>query len=399
MKKILIIGGGFAGCAMAHTLSLTGDYEILIVEKGNQLGAGVRTYFWGGHPYTFGPRHFLTKDKKLLDFMNKYVPMRDCGKNHRYLTYVEQDNQFYNMPLSYDDIQLMPDKEKIYKELDTIKKNSYGNPMNLEEFWIQSIGQTLYSKVVEKYNKKMWMVDDNKIFKSFGWTTKGDPIKKGKNRNAFDSPDIYSAYPISLDGYNKYFEIATKNAKVLLNTSIDEYDLKNKKIKIKNSEYLFDYIVSTISPDELFNQDLGKLKYIGRDLHKIVLPMENCFPDGVFFLYYANSEAQTRIVEYKKFSNFKSKTTLLGVEFPSNNGKFYPLPLSEQQDLAKSYHDRFPENTFSIGRNGTYRYSVDMDDSIEQALKVAELIKENQWEYCIPLEKHKNKNYSSMGKN
>ena len=73
--------------------------------------------------------------------------------------------------------------------------------------------------------------------------------------------------------------------------------------------------------------------------------------------------------------------------------------MSEQQDLAKSYHDRFPENTFSIGRNGTYRYSVDMDDSIEQALKVAELIKENQWEYCIPLEKHKNKNYSSMGKN
>ena len=45
MKKILIIGGGFAGCANAHALSLTGDYEITLVEKGNELGAGVRTYF------------------------------------------------------------------------------------------------------------------------------------------------------------------------------------------------------------------------------------------------------------------------------------------------------------------------------------------------------------------
>ena len=80
-------------------------------------------------------------------------------------------------------------------------------------------------------------------------------------------------------------------------------------------------------------------------------------------------------MEYKKFSLHKSKTTLIGIEFPSKNGKFYPMPLSSEQDLAKKYHDRFPEQTFSIGRNGSYRYSVDIDDSIEQALYVAELIK------------------------
>ena len=44
------------------------------------------------------------------------------------------------------------------------------------------------------------------------------------------------------------------------------------------------------------------------------------------------------------------------------------------------------------------RYSVDIDDSIEQALYVAELIKKNYWENAIPLEKHRSKNYSSMGK-
>ena len=395
MKKVLVIGGGFAGCAMSHALHLSGDYEVLIVEKSNSLGAGVRTHFLGGHPYTFGPRHFLTKDKKIFDFFNKYVPMRDCKKNHRYLTYVEPDNKFYSMPLSYDDIEIMPDKEKIYNELNNIKKNK-SKPKNLEEFWKFNIGNTLYNKVVKDYNKKMWMVNDNKVFTSFGWSTKGDPIKKGK-RDAFDTPDVFSAYPIAIDGYNSYFDIATKGSKILFNTSLDECDLKSKKVKINGQEYKFDYIVNTISPDELFQNDIGELKYIGRDLHTVILPMEYCFPDGVYFLYYANKEKYTRIVEYKKFSLHKSNTTLIGIEFPSNNGKFYPMPLTSEQDLAQKYFDRFPEQTFSIGRNGSYRYSVDIDDSIEQALFVSELIKKNQWEHAIPLEKHRNKNFSSMG--
>ena len=36
--------------------------------------------------------------------------MRDCSE-HKYLTYVEGDDQFYSMPLSYDDIESIPDKE------------------------------------------------------------------------------------------------------------------------------------------------------------------------------------------------------------------------------------------------------------------------------------------------
>ena len=394
MKKILILGGGFAGCACAHTLSMLEKFEITVVESSNELGAGVRTNFWGGHPYTFGPRHFLTKDKKLYDFLNKYIPLRDCS-NHKYLSYVEKDNNFYSMPLSYDDIEDMPDKSEIYKELDN-NKNKKNEPKNLEEFWLNSIGPILYGKSVKNYNKKMWMVNDNKVFTNFGWSTKGDPIKKGK-RKAFDL-EAYSAYPIKLNGYNDYFDLATKHTKVLFNTVAKIKDLKKKIVSINNEEHHFDYIISTISPDEILNHCYGTLKYIGRDFLKIVLPMENCFPEDVYYLYYPNSEPFTRIVEYKKFSRFKSKNTFLGIEIPSKNGKFYPLPLEEQQLIAKKYHDEMPKNFFSVGRNGSYRYSVDIDDCIEQAIAVAELIEKGKWENTIPLEKHRKKDFSSMGK-
>ena len=43
--KILIIGGGFAGCSSAEILSHTKNTKITIVEKAGFLGAGVRPFF------------------------------------------------------------------------------------------------------------------------------------------------------------------------------------------------------------------------------------------------------------------------------------------------------------------------------------------------------------------
>ena len=58
-KNIVIIGGGVAGCTAAHQLKCKfPKWDIKLFEIGNFLGAGVRTFYYGGHPYTFGPRHF-----------------------------------------------------------------------------------------------------------------------------------------------------------------------------------------------------------------------------------------------------------------------------------------------------------------------------------------------------
>ena len=78
MKKALIIGGGTAGCAAAHVLALQGGWKVTLVEKAAFLGAGVRTQWYGGHPYTFGPRHFLTQNEDVFEFLNKYCPLRRC---------------------------------------------------------------------------------------------------------------------------------------------------------------------------------------------------------------------------------------------------------------------------------------------------------------------------------
>jgi len=372
MKTALILGGGFAGCAAAHQLALMGGWDVTLVEKAPVLGAGVRTYTWGGHPYTFGPRHFLTPFDHVREFLHKYVPLRPCA-DHEFLTYVERDDRFYHYPIHRDDIDEMPEKHEILAELDeSAVVQGARDAKNFEEYWIASIGRTLYGKFIDGYSKKMWMLDDNRDIDDFTWSPKGVTIKEGP-RAAWDS--AFSGYPIAPDGYNAYFDIATADAKVRLGTTVEEYDIGRKRVKLDGEWRAYDIIISSISPDALGQYEYGELPYIGRELLKIVLPVERALPEHVYFIYFANDEPFTRVTEYKKFTRHKSDTTLITVETPSTRNKLYPLPIRAEINRAQRYMDDFPEGVFCVGRAGTYQYNVDIDDTIDHAMKVGKALR------------------------
>ena len=385
IKKVLIIGGGFAGCSCAEMLSKNKNLEVSLIEKSNHLGAGVRTFFYGGHPYTFGPRHFLTFNKEVYKYLNKHVPLRSC-KEHEFLTYVENDNQFYNYPLHYSDIKKMPDRKKIYSELKRRDMKKIKNAKNMEDFWIGSVGNILYKKMIEKYNKKMWLVNSNTKIDTFKWSPKGATIKSGP-RAAWDK--AISCYPKKINGYNDFFDKVAKrkNIKFYFNANLKISSLHKKIFKINNFKKKFDIVISTISPDFFFNNKFGELPFIGRDFHKIVFPTQNVFPKNVYFLYYANDEKFTRMVEYKKFTKHKSNTSLVGIEIPSLNGKHYPLPFKKEIIKSHKYFKQMPKWFYSIGRAGTYRYEVDIDDCIEQAMQINLEIKKNEFLGSIPIKK------------
>ena len=365
MKKALVIGGGFAGCAASHLLKKQDHtWDIDLIEKSNFLGAGNKTMFYGGHPHTFGPRHFLTHDVAVYEYLNDLLPIRRCPE-HEFITYVETDGQFYNFPINKMDIPLMPDKDNIYQELKQL--SGVDQAMDFEQYWIASVGQTLYEKFVDSYNKKMWQIEDNSLFDTFKWSPKGVALKDGP-RAAWDL--AISGYPYDPLGYDKYFQIATQDANVLLNTSIEVFDIPSKRVFFKGDWHKYDLIVNTISPCTLFESAFGELPFVGRDLIKFVIPSEYVFPENVYFIYFAGSEPFTRLVEYKKFTHHKSPHSLIGMEIPSKNGKHYPLPMKRWQAVASKYHQLQPENVYSIGRAGSYRYEVDIDDCIRQAMDI-----------------------------
>lgn len=369
MKKILIIGGGFAGCCAAHVLTGHG-FDITLVERDSYLGGGVKTHWYGGHPFTYGPRHFLSYDENLFAFLNQHVPLRRMTLEHENYTYVERDQQFYLWPPHESDVERMPDADTVREELKNLP--SVANVNNFEEKWLGSVGRTLYSKFAESYSKKMWQIESNAVLDGVEFAAEGQltgPLARLRSgpHAPWANEGVISAFPIAPNGYDDYFPLATRGVNVLLNTQIEAFDVENYRAKLAGEWRTYDIIISTISPEILMNGVYGKLRWMGREFWKIVLPVEQVFPDNVIFLYYANAEPFTRIVEYKKFYLNKSPSTLLGLEIPSIRNQLYPFPARLDQERARQYLSAMPDRVFSIGRMGTYRY-IDIDDTIAQCL-------------------------------
>ncbi len=365
MKQAVIIGAGFSGCMPALLLKQQG-WAVTVIEKELFTGGGVRTFFHGGHPYTFGPRHFLSPFEEAYEFLNRYVPLRHIKKIN--YTYIERDQTFYTYPIHEDDIDKMPDAEQVRQELETLPQEF--NPANFEEMWMSRVGGTLYQKYIKEYNRKAWLLGSNTEM-DFGFeaTIKRRPLESGVR---YEYRDWYNCYPTAHDGYNRFFDIALDGCDVLLNTTASRYDVAGRKVTLTNGQTLaFDLLISTISPDALLDYQYGELKYVGRDFHKIVLPVEFALPEDVYFVYYPNaSERHTRIVEYKKFTLHQAPSTLLGLEIPSLKNKLYPTLIKTEVEKAKRYLDALPDYVFSTGRMGTYRY-IDIDDIIVQSLAFA----------------------------
>lgn len=364
--KAIILGGGVSGCAAANELDKKG-IETIIIEKNGYLGGGCHTFFYGGHPYTEGPRPLAIKDGKAYDYINPIVKLRTFPLILD--TYIEQDGRFYSYPIHWDDIQTMPDKDQILQELD--ERPKVNNATNLEDGWINAVGPTLYGKYVKTYTEKMWGVESNKVFEDFSWTVKGSPIQTGDRMCRLSDENPLHAYPIEETGYNKFFEYCVRNSKVYLNTNVEKVDLEKKEVYISGEVIKGDAIISTIALDDLMDNCYGELRYMGRDFHKIVLPTEHIFKEEHHFIHYPNNESFTRIVEYKNLTGHKSDSTLLVLEIPSHSNKLYSYNIKSEQDKAERYINSLPNGIYAIGRLGTYKY-LPINQCIDSACELAE---------------------------
>lgn len=245
---------------------------------------------------------------------------------------------------------------------------------NYEDFWIRSIGPTLYNKFTRDYTQKMWLIADNSIIDDFSWSPKGVAIKRGP-RAGWDT--AISAYPTHYDGYNKIFDSAQELCDIHIVGLVESILEGSLKAKISGEIYDFDIIINTAPLDDLLKVELPKLRYIGRRLEYIVLPVEYALPPEVYFSYYTGAELYTRVVEYKKFTRYKSPNTLISLEYPDESvGRYYPLPVAEQRSLHSRYLTACHKDMYNVGRLALYNYRYDIDDVIEQVIQVCKSLAE-----------------------
>ncbi len=303
----------------------------------------------------------------IWDCFSSFLELREL--QHHTLTYVSQDDRFYTYPIHWDEAKDMPDKDTIIHELENTGLLDCAN--DFENYWIGSVGKTLYDKFINSYSKKMWQIKNNKELDEFSFSPKGVTLKKG-SKQCFEGQKII-AYPEKLDGYNSYFEKCVEGATVVFNTWVKSFDVEQKKILAGDQWISGDIIINTASIDSVFDYMYGELRYIGRDFLKIILPVERITPKPYYYIHYAGDEPYTRIIEYKLLTGYKAPDTLIIVETPSFNNKLYPYPIKSEIAKAGKYLNALPSDVYSLGRLGRYHYD-NMDVIVKDCMQLIKIL-------------------------
>ena len=77
MKKVIIIGAGPAGLTAAYELlRQSGDFEVVILEGGDDVGGISRTIRWHENRMDIGGHRFFSKDDTVMDWWRQIMPIQ-----------------------------------------------------------------------------------------------------------------------------------------------------------------------------------------------------------------------------------------------------------------------------------------------------------------------------------
>jgi UDP-galactopyranose mutase len=355
-KKILVLGGGVAGSSMAYYLTEKG-YDVTVVEKNSRVGGLARTCYYSGHPYEFGPHIWFWPGGKEDPINNTIVKLTGDQLfyiDRRLFTYVESDRRKYRYPVHYDDIDQMPERDTILRELGRNRDSALKliqdqlpelGQCTFSDYFTAAIGRTLYEKFMANYTWKMWNIPGDELQTSMVWAdrfhhaytktgeksaprglTGYDPIKF--EDHTLGKGIRFQVYPKG--GWNEVWNAMVARSQVVRDRVVgirDEHKKPHVLMASGEKFYFADYhtVFCSIDIDDLWGEDT--LPYTGRMMIPLLIPgLEGAFPGGAESLHYSSCEFQTRVTEMKVITRHESPDTLILIEVPVLPGAAQSFP-------------------------------------------------------------------------
>lgn len=363
----VIVGAGLYGATFACLAKEKGK-RCLVVDKREHIGGNVYCEeIEGINVHKYGAHIFHTSNKKVWDFVNKFVQF------NRYTNspVANYKGRLFNLPFNMNTFYQMwgcvtPD-EALMKIEEQKKQAGIKNPKNLEEQAISLVGEDIYKVLVKEYTEKQWGRDCKEL-PSF--IIKRLPVRFTFDNNYFN--DNYQGIPIG--GYNKLVHGLLDGIDVRTNFDFFEHKDELKK-KAEN-------IVYTGKIDEYFNYQFGNLEYRTVRFETEILDVNN-YQGNAVVNYTSHDVPFTRIIEHKHFEpeniNYSKNKTIISKEFSTEwkegMESFYPVNDEKNQKLYQKYLELADKekNIIFGGRLAEYKY-YDMDDIIEKVMKDVEAI-------------------------
>jgi len=358
MHDWLIVGAGFAGSVLAERIASQRNETVLVIDKRDHIGGNAYDCLdaAGIMIHQYGPHIFHTNAAMVVQYLSQFTKWRPYV--HRVLAQV--DGQLLPIPINLDTVNrlygLSLDSAGMEAFL-AARREQVPEITTSEDVVVSTVGRDLYEKFFQGYTRKQWGLDPSQLSRI---VTARIPTRTDRDDRYFT--DAFQQMPA--DGYTAMF------ARMLDHPNIDvelgqSWDAKRDRARAQR-------IVFTGPIDEFFNHRFGKLPY--RSLRFVHETRDVEWAQPVAVVNYPQTEAYTRITEYKHLTGQKHPKTSLTYEYPTDEGDpYYPIPRQENQDLYRIYRaaaERLSDVWF-VGRLGAYQY-LNMDQVVAQALATFE---------------------------
>ncbi len=358
----LIVGAGFAGATLAERLASQRGEKVLVVDRRDHIGGNAYDRYNddGLLIHEYGPHIFHTNSAAIFDHLSQFTEWRPY--EHRVLGMV--DGQLVPIPINLDTVNKLYGLSLTSEELPAwfAARAEKVDPIRTSEDVVVSVvGRELYEKFFQGYTRKQWGMDPSELDKS---VTARVPTRTNRDDRYFT--DEFQAMP--KHGYTRMFAKMLDHPNISVMTQTDFRDIQN--------EVSFKRLIYTGPVDEYFDFRHGKLPYRSLRFRHETHDVETMLPTGT--VNYPQTEAYTRVSEYKYMTGQVHPKTAITYEYPSAEGDpYYPIPRPENAELYKKYEKLAlsTPNVWFVGRLATYKY-YNMDQVTGQALATFRRINE-----------------------
>lgn len=150
-KKLIILGGGIAGLALAYFYK----GQSIILERQTRLGGLSQSYALNGIAYDIGPHIIFSKHADILELHNSLIPVNKIKRSNKILYH----GKLVKYPFENDLATLSP-SERDYCLVEFLT-NPYENydPQNMLQFFLKNFGEGITRLYLQPYNEKIWKFD------------------------------------------------------------------------------------------------------------------------------------------------------------------------------------------------------------------------------------------------
>lgn len=366
--KIVVVGSGFFGGAIAHSVANELDLPVLLLERRPHIGGNSFSEIDGETGIEFhryGSHLFHTSNARVWNFVNRFSKF----SNYRHRVFTFHQGRMYTMPFNlmtlnnFYGTSFTPSQARDFIK-EEVSREQISNPANLEEKAISLIGRRLYDAFIRGYTLKQWETDPRELPANIITRL---PVRF--NYNDFYFSDAYEGLP--LDGYFRIFERMLESPKIHVELNCDFFDVRDELAR--------DALIIYTGPiDRYYGYRHGVLGWRTLDFEIERLAVEDY--QGASVVNYPGVDQRfTRIHEFKHLHPERPAVpgTLIMREYSrfarETDEPYYPIGRQDDKVRYEKYREIAAAESSVIfgGRLGTYRY-LDMHQAIAAALKCFE---------------------------